>query len=102
MPLVRKCLTHRTTFPQGERCPHPEHPRKRGIDTQARAAQAQFRKTLLAAGDGRCAYSDANGERCTETVGLEAAHVGHCYADTGAYGAGALLCREHHRLLDHG
>jgi hypothetical protein len=100
MPLMRVCLTHRTRYPQGERC--PECPPKRGLDTQARKAQAEFRRMLLASSDGQCAYSDADGVRCVEVEGLQAAHVGGRYADTGAFAAGVLCCPAHHRLLDHG
>jgi hypothetical protein len=80
----------------------PVCPRKRGLDSAARGAQRGFRNALVAASDGRCAYSDADGERCPVTTGLEAAHIGDRYADTGAYGLGALVCAEHHLLLDHG
>jgi len=100
MPLVRKCLTHRTTYPQGQRC--PQCPPKRGLDSAARATQRAFRNALLAQSDGRCAYSDTDGVRCAETIGLQAAHIGGRYADGAPYGPGTLLCPEHHRLLDHG
>jgi hypothetical protein len=76
----------------------PLKPAKRGSDTAARKAQAEFRAALLAASDGRCAFSDANG-RCARTENLEAAHAG-CYSTDGNFTAGAMLCALHHRMFD--
>lgn len=100
MPLMRVCLTHRTRYLANLRC--PLCPPKRGRNSAARSQQRAFRTALLAQGDGQCAYRDADGARCPATEGLEAAHVGERYADTGDFNAGALLCPAHHRLLDRG
>jgi predicted restriction endonuclease len=86
--------------PANERC--PRCPPKRGSDSAARKAQAQFREAILGASDGRCAYYDANFVRCPETENLEAAHIGPRYADSGKFELGAMLCPPHHRLHEHG
>jgi predicted restriction endonuclease len=95
MPVVHICRHCRQRY-TGQRCPC--RPPKRGIDPAARKAQAEFRAALLAASDGRCAFSDANG-RCTRTENLEAAHAG-CYSTDGNFTAGAMLCALHHRMFD--
>ena len=95
MPVVRICRHCRQHY-TGQRCPC--RPPKRGIDSVARKAQAEFRAALVSASDGRCSYTDASGARCTETD-VQAAH-GNRYAEDGNMGHGTLLCAAHHRLFD--
>lgn len=95
---VKVCRRHMLRHPLDEPC--PLCPPKRGRDSAARAAQRRFRGQLLAASDGQCAYTDADGNRCSITEGLEAAHIGEAYADGAGFASGALLCPTHHRYLD--
>jgi hypothetical protein len=78
------------------RCPQCPAVRAAG---PARAAQHAFRQALLAVSDGRCAYTDANGNRCSTTTGLQAAHA-TAYSLDGNYASGCLLCPTHHRAVD--
>jgi len=56
-----------------------------------RAAQARFRKALIARAGGQCEYPG-----CTRTTGLQAHHDRPGYTPD----CGRLLCHEHHRLED--
>ena len=100
MTVARICpgdATHGAHRFTGQRC--PLKPAKRGTDTAARKAQAEFRAALLAASDGRCTFHDADGNRCTETQNLEAAHAS-AYTLDGNFTTGAMLCPAHHLLFD--
>ncbi len=96
MPVVRICRHCRQRY-SGQRCPC--RPPKRGVDTAARKAQAEFRRCLWVYADGRCQWVSDDGERCPVTEGLIAAHATPYSAD-GNMAAGALLCPTHHALFD--
>jgi hypothetical protein len=66
------------------------------------AAQAAFRKALIARADGRCEEVDElTGERCTETDDLRACHLVPL-SEGGGYdpSEGKLRCRRHDRMTD--
>ncbi len=93
----RICPRHRVRYRLGSRC--GQCPAKRGNDTAARKAQAEFRAALIAISDGQCSYTHSDGNRCTATENLEAGHADR-YSVDGNFTGGAMLCPTHHRLWD--
>jgi 5-methylcytosine-specific restriction endonuclease McrA len=75
-------------------CQAPETPRRR-----ARHIPAAVRGDVYRRDGGRCAYVDAQGERCCETRYLELHHL-QPFAKHGAHVAAnlALRCRAHNQL----
>jgi hypothetical protein len=98
MAVQKWCQRCSSRHPRGTRC--PMLPPNRGSVSTARAAQRRFRNALVAESDGQCAFTDTTtGERCTVTVGLQAAHASR-YVDDGRFDQGSLLCSVHHARLD--
>jgi predicted restriction endonuclease len=93
---MRWCETCGTRHVRAFGC--PARPVKRGSGP-ARERQRAFRKRTLEAAGNRCQFIDSDGNRCTATIGLEAAHLQR-YADDGNFAGGAALCPLHHRMVD--
>ena len=102
MPL-RPCLTC-GALGTGSYCPR-HVPKRASRQTPGRgggADAARFRQAVLARAGHQCQFVNADGVRCSTTLGLQAHHVLPIAAGGDARDPdnGVALCRRHHEIAE--